>query len=651
MSCWIMGLGFMLGAAVMGYMLAWFMQPVNDGPPKPVANPQGGGDGEGSAKKRADSEKAKRDLEKMKKRYDELYDSKLDVDTALVAAESTLDGLKMDYERFERDMSGNNNRHKELQADFDQYKDKKESEIKELRTKTKKANDGYETVKFQLAKSNRINEKLQESLSQLKEENTKLSTELEEANEEMEVVNASMKELKTDYTELKGKASDYNERLAEWQEKYEGLNLSYETAEQEKTEIAKSYESYQVSTGSEIEKLSGHLKSLQSQLAQSTKYTNEYAEAYTNLESNHQQLAADLEAQRKAAAEELNEIQEHFKGLEEDYGSIQKREELLDERFSSLQEKHTDLEDAYHNTVEEKQNLETAYKEYKQSTIDKYSELEKDAKTWVDRLESSTLELSQHKEKAAELEKNKKQLMLELEKTRQRYEKDLSLSGGEMDALNDTFEDLKERYFKANKELSSTRLEKERINHQHESFQEQVMAELELVRKENKKLNRTLLEVKTEKHSLEFSKEELLARIQTLEEMGGGATPDQAKLIKVINRLKNSVNQHQEQLKQFELEKSSYEKKIESLEQQLKERSNFSKASNLTEQQKKDNFKTITDLSAATAEILNDFGIFTYEDLATLSDENKELLHQVVEASELHIDQWILEAKKLTKEA
>jgi len=156
MSCWIMVLGFMLGAAIMGYMLAWFLQPINDKTTKPISNPQGDGTGDGNEKKRA-AEKAKRDLEKMKKRYDELYDSKLDVDTALVAAESTLDGLKMDYERMERDMSGNNNRHKELQVDFESYKHKKENEIKELRTKTKKANDGYETVKFQLAKSNRIN--------------------------------------------------------------------------------------------------------------------------------------------------------------------------------------------------------------------------------------------------------------------------------------------------------------------------------------------------------------------------------------------------------------------------------------------------------------------------------------------------------------
>ena len=177
------------------------------------------------------------------------------------------------------------------------------------------------------------------------------------------------------------------------------------------------------------------------------------------------------------------------------------------------------------------------------------------------------------------------------------------------------------------------------------------MNELELVRNENKKLNQTLLEVKTEKHSLEFSKEELLARIQTLEEMGGSATPDQAKLIKVINRLKNSVNLHQEQLKQFELEKSTYETRIESLEKQLQEHTNSSTAQHARGQQKKDNFKTITGLTAATAEILNDFGIYTYADLADLSNENKDLLHQVIEASESHIDKWMLEAKQLVKEA
>ena len=115
MTCWAIILGFMLGSAVLGFLLAIFMQPV---PTAPVTAkiPQGG-DAQGN---NANSQKTKRELEKIKKRYDELYDSKLDVDTALVAAESTLEGLKMDYERLERDMAGNNNRQKELQNQFDQ---------------------------------------------------------------------------------------------------------------------------------------------------------------------------------------------------------------------------------------------------------------------------------------------------------------------------------------------------------------------------------------------------------------------------------------------------------------------------------------------------------------------------------------------------
>lgn len=651
MSCWIMVVGFMLGAAVMGFLLAWFLQPISE---TKVAKPLGQSkeDEEALNKRRADSQKTQKELEKMKKRYDELYNSKLDVDTALVAAESTLDGLKMDYERLERDMSGSNNRHKELQADFDNYKDKKESEIKELRIKTKKANDGYETVKFQLAKSNRINEKLQESLLQLKEENQKLSTELEEAREEMDVVNASMVELKTDYNDLKEKAETYNGKLADWQEKYKNLNLSFQTTEEEKTKLGKAYENYQVSAGAEIEKLSNHLKSLKTQLDESTRYATEYAEAYTHLESNNQQLSKELEEERQAAIEELNQLQEHFKGVEEDYDLIKKREEVLEERFNVLQEKHTDLEDAYHNTVEEKQNLETAYQEYKETTLKQYSTLEQEAKTWVEKLEASNVELSQHKEKAEELEQNKKQLMVELEKARQRYEKELSLSGSEFDALNDTFEDLKKRYFEVNKELSSTKLEKERINYDHENLQEQVMAELELVRDENKKLSKSLSKIKAEKHLLEQNKMELTTRVEALEEMGLGATPDQAKLIKVITGLRKNMELQKFKMERLEKEKKADQQRIETLELQLQEQSNSTTVAQLMTEKKqaKDNLKEAIGLSLVEENMLNDFGIYSFDQLAELSKENKELLSQIMANSPQKIEQWITKAQELAKE-
>lgn len=644
----------MLGAAVLGYMLAWFLQPVG-GEGKGNSNYQptdgGHGDGQGNGNGNGngngtamDAEKAQKELEKMKKRYDELYENKLDVDTALMAAESTLDGLKLDYERLERDMSGNNNRQKEIQADFERYKDKKESEIKELRTKAKSAAENYEAVKFQLAKSSRINEKLQESLSQLKEENDKLSTELKEAKEEIEVVNASMAELKADYKDVKEKAETYNEKLAAWHEKYKSLDLSYQKAEDEKKEISDAYQSYQISTASEIEKLSGHLKSLQTQLEETASYTQEYADAYSEAETERQRLESEIEQQRIEAAKELAEIQKHLKTLEYDYESIQKREEILDRRYGSLQEKHGDLEEAYKNTVEEKQNLEVAYHEYKKTTSEQFEELEKEAKNWVEKFEASNYELSQHKEKAAELEENKKQLVLELEKTRQRYQKEMSVSGGEFDALNDTFEDLKQRYFDLNKELSSTKLEKEKIDHQQEIFQGEVLAELQVVRGENKMLSKTLATIKAEKKMLEYSKEELLERVKELEENGNNALLGQGqdKLVKIINRLQKTLEQHQEEISQFRKEKELYEQKIANLESNLAAAKTIVKTSESSSQQ--DDLKRIKGLDAPTEETLNDFGIYTFEQLANISLDNKELLCQVLSAHPQKVEKWIKQA-------
>jgi chromosome segregation ATPase len=642
MSCWILVLGFMLGAAVLGYMFAWFMQPANQqGAPKAVPNPQA---------KANNSAKTQKELDKIKKRYDELYDSKLDVDTALVAAESTLDGLKLDYERLERDLSGNNNRNKDLQADFDRYKGNKEDEIKNLRTKTKKATDNYETVKFQLAKSNRINGKLQESLTQLKVENENLSTELEEANEEIEVVNASMSELKDDYKDIKGKTEDYNDKLAEWQEKYKGLDLAVKESEEENAEISKAYESYQSSAGSEIEKLSEHLESLQTQLEESTSYTNEYAEAYSHAEADRQKLTQELEEQKKIAADELAEIKHNIEGLEQDYGAVQKREELLDDRFSNLQDKHSDLEEAFHSTVEEKENLQVTYMEYKETTSGQFAELEKEAKSWVNKLESSNLEMSQHKDKAAELEDNKKSLVQELEKTRKRYEKELSLSGGEFDALNDTFEGLKERYFAINKDLSSTKLEKDRISHEKESFQEQVMAELQLMRDENKKISKSLATVKAEKRMLQFSKEELEERIEEAESNAGGGSPkEQQKLLKMINRLRQAAQDQKEELTKFKKEKVVYQEKIEILEAQLQHGSNADTVTKLMGEPVggHDDLKQIGGIEAMIEETLNDFGIYSYAQLANISNDNKELLSQVLSNSPKKIEKWAEKAEKL----
>lgn len=630
MTCALIMLVFTTGAAVLGYLIAYFLRPIPT-EATPASSPGGKGN---NASNKAQSEKTKRELEKIKKRYDELYDSKLNVDTALMAAESTLDGLKMDYERLERDLSGNNNRNKELQENFDDYKNKKEDEIKELRLKTKKAKDNYENAKFKLAKSNRINEKLQESLVQLKEENANLSMELEEAKEEMEVVNASMAELKTDYTDIKTKAEDYNNQLSAWQEKYQSLNLSYENNQTEKEQLVKAYESHQASTSTEIKKLSTHLQSLQSQLEQSDQQKTNYAEAYNALEHNHKEVTAELEERKRKAAEELAKIQAYFKDLEEDYEAIQRRESLLDDRFNSLENKHNDLEDAYHNTVEEKQNLEEAYREYKVSAKEEYKKLEANAKEWLEKLESSSDELSQHKEMAAELEANKKQLVLELEKTKKRYKKELSLSGGELEALNETFEGLKDKYFQANKDLSSTQLEKERISHQHEHFQEQVRGELQLIRNENKNLAMALNNAKAEQRVAEQEKQALLERVEQLENFGG-STPDQAKLIKIITRLRKNVAEQHEQLLQVQTKTASYQERIAQLEQELGEQG---------EHVTKDDLQTIAGIDISIVQTLEDFGIHTFAALASLSQENQELLSQVLEMPIDEIKGWMMAA-------
>lgn len=638
MTCWLMVSVFMIGSAMMGYLIAWFLQPIQEEPTQQTPNPVGGG-GDGKKSKEA-AEKAQKALEKMQKRYDELYDSKLDVDTALVAVESTLDGLKMDYERLERDMSNHNNRHQNLQKDFNQYKDKKEDEIRSLKLKTKQAVDNYENAKFQLAKSNRINEKLQESLVQLKGDNEKLSTELEEAREEIEVVNASMAELKTDYDEIKGKAETYNEKLAAWQEKYSNLDLNYQQSQSEREGLSKAYEDYQISAASEIDKLSDHLKSLQSQLEESTNYANEYASAYTDLEKKQQEKDRELELQRAEAAKELAEIQKHLKGLEADYDAIQQREQLLDDRFASLQDKHTDLEEAYLTTVEEKENLEQAYQEYKKNTKEEFYELEKNANQWFNKLEASNVELAQHKEKAAELEANKQHLANELERTRKRYEKELSLSGGEFDALNDTFETLKERYFDLNKELSSTKLEKEKIDHEHETLQEQMIAEMQLIRGENKKLTKSLAEMRAQKRLLEYSKEELLERIEELEANAVEVTPDQGKLIKIINRLRDNLKTQEEQ---FKVSEERYQKKIEKLERKLQKR----QQNGTTASQETAAFTEIEGITNGVQDTLYDLGIYNFKRLANLSDEEKSLLCQVLAEDEVVVKAWMKKAQSL----
>ena len=78
-------------------------------------------------------------------------------------------------------------------------------------------------MKFQLIKSNRINEKLQASLDGLKEENAALEQELTLSKEEIQVAKESMADLKNDYDQLIDKAGSYDQQIEELSKKYSDL--------------------------------------------------------------------------------------------------------------------------------------------------------------------------------------------------------------------------------------------------------------------------------------------------------------------------------------------------------------------------------------------------------------------------------------------
>jgi predicted flap endonuclease-1-like 5' DNA nuclease/predicted nucleic acid-binding Zn-ribbon protein len=435
--------------------------------------------------------------------------------------------------------------------------------------------------------------------------------------------------------------------LAEWQEKYKNLDLDYKQIESEQSDVTKAYETYKSSTSSEIEKLSGHLTALQNQLEESTSYSNEYAAALTDADEERKELAMQLEQQKANATKELMEIQQHLQGLEADYQTIQEREELLDDRFVNLQDKHADLEDSFKNTVEEKDNLEIAYQEYKKTTKKRFDTLENEAKNWVDKLDSANLELAHNKDKAAELEQNKKQLIKELDKMRERYDQEMNMSGGEFEALNDTFDDLKSKYFDVNKELSSTKLEKERIYHEHQSYQEQILVEMQLIRNENKKLAKNITSIKIEKRKLEYSNEELLERIEELEEQARiSPAMGQDKLIKMINRLRLNVEEQSQIINDFSKERKQYLHKIKTLQETLGGGTNTSPV-HAEKSQPSDNLKQINGIGNMTEETLNDFGIYSYAQLASISNDNKALLSQVISSTPDKITIWAQEAQKL----
>jgi len=653
MTCWLLILGFMVGAAVLGFLLAWFLKPVElaSGRPQEVAIEGAGPDGK-IGKIPLDKktfEKKQKEIDKVKDRYDDLYESKLDVDTALVAAESTLEGLKLDYEKLERDFSQNNKRFKDLQGDFDNYKSKKENEFQKLKAKTKNARENYEKVKFQLAKSNRINEKLQESINNLKEENQKLSSELKETTEEVDFVKASMADLQNDYDHLVGKTDNYTEELKKWESKYSQLNESLQVKKEESKSLKEENQKLKTTVAEKDEKMNVTVDNLQQKLKQAASNAEKYAQAYSQVESNNKVISQELAATKEKANKELEQIMSKFKGLKDDYNVLQEREDLLDDRFVRLSEKHNDLESAYETALDEKESLEDAYNEYKESSIEKFNKLEKDAKEWVKKYESSNKELSQFKDKASELEQNKEQLLAELDKMRSQYDQEMSLSSGEFEALSDNFESLKSKYLDVNKELMTTQVEKDRINMTLESFKSQLKDELEFVKEENEKLSKKINKLKSERRKLATKNEELEEKLEENEFGGGGTSPNVIrKLNKVISKLQKSIDTQEEIISHLNTEKQTLQTTIELLKSKwTKEELMEAMKEKAQKVADNSNLSAIEGITTETELILNEFGIYNFEQLAQVTPKHLELLKQVIPDRQKNVSEWISKAKQL----
>ena len=102
MSCTAMMVLLMVGASVLGGLLGYAIK--SSAIKKQQLTPQKAKSKSGKSASETLEAKQK-ELSRIKEKYESLYESKLDVDTALMAAESTLDGIKLDYEKLERESS------------------------------------------------------------------------------------------------------------------------------------------------------------------------------------------------------------------------------------------------------------------------------------------------------------------------------------------------------------------------------------------------------------------------------------------------------------------------------------------------------------------------------------------------------------------
>jgi predicted flap endonuclease-1-like 5' DNA nuclease len=120
----------------------------------------------------------------------------------------------------------------------------------------------------------------------------------------------------------------------------------------------------------------------------------------------------------------------------------------------------------------------------------------------------------------------------------------------------------------------------------------------------------------------------------------------QDKLIKMINRLRLNVEEQSQIINDFSKERKQYLHKIKTLQETLGGGTNTSPV-HAEKSQPSDNLKQINGIGNMTEETLNDFGIYSYAQLASISNDNKALLSQVISSTPDKITIWAQEAQKL----
>lgn len=640
MTCFFTAAFLMLGAAALGFALAWVLKPsVEPDSNNSLNNPASSLTEHEEVNQisiRDEIAKKEQSLAAMQTKYDNLYNSKLDVDTALMMAESTLDGLKKDYERLEMNSSKEDYNIANLKQDFDRYKEESTAELEASKNKQQQLREKYESAKFKLAKTNRINEKLHHNLEQLKSENKKLETSLEDTQVEMDLVNQEMLNIKQEHSSISGSAQEHIKALREWEDKYKalGLELGNSKAQQEASEVT--YKNEQEAANSTLKTLETTLEKLQQQLKTSEQSGQQTIEDFEKTNLQKEQLLEALDYHKKRATEELETIQDNYTKLNQDYEAVAERELFFNQKFDQLENKYDDLELNYHSILSEKEQIEDNYLDFQAQSTTQLEALELQANEWLNQVKDTEQLLSGEKEKVDQLNSERTKLQEDLKQLKQLQNNSTDSSNTAYEALNTSFDDLKERYLDTNKELTSVKFEKDRMHNDLSVYQEQIQIELEILRKENKRLNKSVATVKTEKSILKVSYKELNERLKHIEEQGLSTNTDQGKLVKVIHRLRHNIEAQGVQIEGLQSALEVKAKELKLLQENLSTSRNAASAQ----------LTLIEGIDTYTFGILTDFGIHNFQDLAKLSLDNQTLVLEILEISTTTLQTWMEAAEK-----